>query len=263
MKKVKKYFIAVIGAIIAGSCFYLFWLCPRYTVPILMYHSFENAPAKDNLVTISPDHFEQQMAFLRKNGYHVISLDELVNGLKYGRKFSHNTVVITIDDGYQNNYTYAYPILKKYGFPATIFLATNLMESKDMYLTWTEIKEMSQNNIYFGGHTKNHVYLPSIMDKDVLWDEIAGSKEMIEKHMGHSVGYFCYPTGGFTEEVKNLVKKAGYKGACTTNRGSDFLNRQEFYELNRVSVRNADYSLSFWAKLSGYYNLFRKLRPAS
>ena len=65
------------------------------------------------------------MFFLKEKHYNVIPLDELVKGIKKGKKFAHNTVVITFDDGYQDNYSYAYPILKKYGFPATIFLISD------------------------------------------------------------------------------------------------------------------------------------------
>ncbi len=125
-------------------------------------------------------------------------------------------------------------------------------------MNWKEIRTMSKNNISFGGHTKNEAYLPSIKKKEILWNEIAGCKKLIENKIGKVVDYFCYPTGGFTEEVKVFVRKAGYKGACTTNRGFTELNK-DIYELKRVKVKNSDTikPLSFWAKLSGYYNLFR------
>lgn len=100
-----------------------------------------------------------------------------------------------------------------------------------------------------------------------MWNEIAGCKKAIEEHIGIPVDYFCYPLGGFTKEAEMLVEKAGYKGACVTNRGADILNRHNVYELARISVRNGNpyFSLSnlwapvrFRAKLSGYYNIFRK-----
>ena len=188
------------------------------------------------------------------------------------RKFPHNTVVITIDDGYQNNYTVAYPILRKYGFPATIFIITNVMDTKrsfffrDGFLSWDEVKEMSRNGIVFGAHTKNHVYLPAIEDEQVLWDEIAGSKEAIEKHIGLPVYYFAYPSGGFNPQAKRLTQRAEYKAAFTTSLGRDFLNRRGLYELVRISVRNINpnFSMKNWwggirfrAKLSGYYYALR------
>jgi peptidoglycan/xylan/chitin deacetylase (PgdA/CDA1 family) len=163
-----------------------------------------------------------------------------------------------MDDGYRDNFIYAYPILKKYGSPATIFLIANNIGTDANFLNWDEVNKMSKDNISFGGHTKNHVYLPSIENKDILRDEIAGCKEFIEKHIGIPIGYFSYPRGGFTEKVKLLVKEAGYKAACTTNRGYDILDKNDLYELNRISIRNRDTSFTLWAKLSGYYNLFSR-----
>jgi peptidoglycan/xylan/chitin deacetylase (PgdA/CDA1 family) len=252
------------GAVILTVCFYFFWLYPKYSVPILTYHSFDSS---EGLLSVAPENFEKQMRFLKDKGFHVISFDELVEGIKSNRRFSHNTVVITIDDGYKDNFIYAYPILKKYGFPATIFLVTNYINDAGAdFLNWDEVREMARHNISFGGHTKNHIYLPSVDKEDTLWQEISGSREAIAEHLGAPADYFCYPYGGFTEEAKKLVKKAGYKGACVTNRGFAVLNKTDLYELHRISVRNGDpyFSLSdmsaplrFRAKLSGYYNLFR------
>jgi len=262
-KIIKPFTKVTVGLFILILGFYFFWLYPRYSVPILTYHSFDYGKG---LLSVSPENFEKQMRYLKNKHYNVISFGELVDGIKNRRSFARNTVVITIDDGYKNNFTYAYPILKKYGFPAVIFLITNSIEHAD-FLSWDEVKEMSKNNISFGGHTRNHVYLPSLNKEDVLWDEISGSKKAIEEHAGVPVDYFCYPLGGFTEEAEILAKRAGYKGACATNRGDDILNRHNAYEINRISVRNGNpyFSFSnlfapirFRAKLSGYYNVFKR-----
>lgn len=253
----KKVLIAVLCAVVVIISSFFYWMYSHRAVPILMYHSFDASEKGKGLLFVSPHHFEQQMAFLKKNGYQVIPLDELVDSLKAGKKFPHNAVVITIDDGYQSNYSYAYPILKKYGFPATIFLATSFMGTKKTYLTWDEIKEMAPNGITFGAHTKNHVHLPSITDRNILWDEIAGSKEVIEKQLGSPVMFFAYPTGGCTEEVKELVRKAGFRAACVIHDGHHMVSRKDFYELDRVSIRDTDVGGKFAVKLSGYYNFFR------
>ena len=125
-------------------------------------------------------------------------------------------------------------------------------------MTWDEIKTMLDGNISFGGHTKNNAYLPSVETREILLDETAGCKKLIEEKIGKPVDYFCYPSGGFTQEIKIMLKKAGYKGACATNRGFIELNK-DVYELKRVKVTNSDMTkpFNFWAKLSGYYNLFR------
>jgi peptidoglycan/xylan/chitin deacetylase (PgdA/CDA1 family) len=255
MKILKK---IILVAFIAAAFFcgaYYFWLSPQYVVPILTYHRFGY---KNNSLFVTPENFERQLAYLKNKGYRIISLDELGRGIRQKKKFNHNTVVITVDDGWQDNYTYAYPALKKSGFPVTIFLASSLIGTKNGFLTWEEVMTMQRDGIRFGCHTRNHVYLPAITDPEKLRDEIAGCKEFLQRKLGVPVDWYCYPTGGFTEEIKELVKKAGYSGACTTGRGFVELNK-DVYELKRVKVTNLDTHLafSFWAKLSGYYNLFR------
>ena len=232
---------------------------PRRVTPILMYHSVRED--RENTLSVTPDNFARQMAFLKNNGYMLISLDELVEKIKDRRTFLPRTVVITFDDGYEDNFTNAFPVLEKYGMPATIFLVTGYVNAKKGYLNWDQVRLMGKSGIGFGGHTRNNVYLPSVDDENTLWSEVAGSKEDIEAQTGGKVLYFCYPTGGFNEKVKRAVKKAGYKGACATNRGFDRLNR-DVYELNRIKITDSDMNkpFHFRAKLSGFYNVFRSYR---
>jgi len=273
MKPLKTLLLALVILAVGISCFYSFWLSPRYTVPILTYHYFcsDSSVLRNNssLLFVSQGNFEKQMRYIKVHGYQVIPLDTLVDGLKSGKSFPHNTLVITIDDGVKSIYTYAYPVLRKYGFPATVFLISDFIGTRQGFLDWDEVKEMSKHNISFGGHTRHHVPLAYIEKKDILWDEISGCKQIIESHLGLRIDYFAYPFGSFTEEVTTLIKDAGYKAACATNRGRDRLNRTYPYELNRISIRDADpdfsfanlsNSIRFWSKLSGYYNIFRKTK---
>ena len=255
MKILKKNFALIIFLSIFLGGVYFFYLSPKYVVPILMYHRFGY---EDSSLFVTPENFERQMADIKGKGYEVISLDELVKGIENKRKFNHKTVVLTIDDGYRDNYFHAYPVLKKYDFPATIFIISNYIGNDKDFMTWEQIETMRENDISFGGHTKNQVYLPDIEKKVILWDEIAGCKRAIQNRIRGRINYFCYPTGGFTEEIKKIVRISGYKGACTTNRGFAKSNK-DLYELKRIKVTNADTNkpLSFRAKLSGYYNLFR------
>jgi len=250
--------VSVILAVAALS-FYLFYMRPRRVIPILMYHAVSDD--RDSTLHVTPENFSRQIAFLHENGYSVLSLDELVEDIKGGTGFVPKTVVITFDDGYEDNYLHAFPVLAKYDIPATIFLITDYVDSRGGYLKWDQVRLMMKNGIDFGGHTMSGAYLPSITDTQRLWEEVAGCKKEIELKTGKEAGYFCYPTGGFNEKVKNAVKRAGYKGACTTNRGFDKLNR-DVYELNRVKVTNSDTNkpFHFRAKLSGYYNIFRAFK---
>jgi peptidoglycan/xylan/chitin deacetylase (PgdA/CDA1 family) len=259
MKILKRLLLFIVLAALLAASFYFFYMRPRHVVPILMYHSISAQP--ESSLNVSPENFTRQMDFLKREGYSVISLDELVSGIKSGRKFSSKTVVITFDDGFENNYLYAFPVLAKYKMPATVFLITGYLEKEKGYLTWDQVRLMYENGIDFGCHTRDNVYLPSVKDGESLWIQIEGSKADIKDNAGKEAGYFCYPTGGFNDIVKDVVKKAGYKGACTTNRGSDRYNK-DVYELIRVKITNSDTTkpLHFRAKLSGYYNLFRSLK---
>lgn len=237
------------------------WFNPKYTVPILMYH---NIGYEESSFFVRPENFTKQMEYIKKKGYAVIALEELAESIKNKKPLKRNNVVITFDDGYRDNFQYAYPVLKKLGFPATIFLITDVIGNKysgtgKEFLNWDEVKMMSKNRISFGGHTKTHLYLGSVKDKEAALAEIIGSKKAIEEKIGMPVDYFCYPFGAFNARVKGLVAQAGYQGACTTNRGFAKLNR-DVYELKRIKVTNSDMSkpFSFWAKLSGYYNVLRK-----
>jgi peptidoglycan/xylan/chitin deacetylase (PgdA/CDA1 family) len=234
-----------------------FWTRDRYVVPILTYHNVNPDHTKGMLNTVTPKNFAHQMKFIKAHGYNVISFEDLVDGMKRGRAFARNTVVIQFDDGYEDNYTYAFPVLKTYGFPAMVFLISDKV-GKLGYLTWDQVKEMESYDFKAGAHTRNHEYLPNLSREQAI-EEIAGSKKIIEKNLGHSIDYFCYPSGGFSDEVKGIVAESGYKAAVTTNRGKDRFNR-DLYELKRVRAKDSDGAFVLWAKLSGYYNLFRKAK---
>ena len=251
----KRFIVLFLIVAFLGFLFFL-WFPPRYVVPILMYHSVDN---KAGTFFVSPENFAKQMEYIKKNGYEVITLDELVRSIKDKKHLKGNKVVITFDDGYKDNFINAYPVLKKYQFSATIFLITDFIDKNPAFLSWSEVRIMSKDKISFGGHTKTHFYLGSMLDEKNVFDELAGSKKAIEQQINTPADYFCYPGGGFNERVKSLVVQAGYKGACATNRGfADF--NSDVYELKRIKVTNSDTNkpFSFWAKLSGYYNLFRK-----
>jgi len=258
MRILKRILLVLVVGLTIGCLGFTFWLRDRYVVPILTYHHVGiPSVSKHRLNTVTALSFKHQMSFLKRHGFQVVSFEDFVEGAKEGRSFNRNTVVLQFDDGYEDNYTYAFPILKKHGFPATVFLVSDKVGTPG-FLTWDQIKEMEKYNFVVGAHTRHHVYLPGVSEAQAQ-DEIAGSKKTIEDHLGHKIDYFCYPSGGFTEEIKNFVQDAGYKAAVTTNRGKNLFN-QDLYALKRIRMSTGDdrYSgLVLWFKLSGYYNLFR------
>ncbi|MCD4780571.1 MAG: polysaccharide deacetylase family protein [Candidatus Omnitrophica bacterium] len=256
-KHIKLFFIFFLLIFIAGASAAYFWISPQYVVPIMMYHQVE-AIDHHEANWVQPVHFEQQMEYLSRYKYNVISLSELIDTIGQNKVLPRNTVVITFDDGYKNNYTNAFPILKKYQFPATVFMPSDKVGLEGR-LSYKEIQEMLAHHVDFGSHTRTESYLPDL-DKEQWVKEIEQSKNILDQLLGKNIDLFAYPIGGFSNEIKQLVKDSGYKGACTTNRGYDRYNR-DVYELNRIRFSSKDdSSFVLWAKLSGYYNLFRKLK---
>src|SRR5476651_304410 len=125
MRILRNISLFVVTVFILGSIGYIFWLRDRYFVPILTYHHVGIPSGKWRLNTVSEKSFEYQMCFMKRHGFEVISFDDLVEGIKKGHMFTRNTVVLQFDDGYEDNYKYAYPILKKYNFPAMVFLISD------------------------------------------------------------------------------------------------------------------------------------------
>lgn len=230
----------------------------KYTVPILMYHRVGSYAEQGELNIVSQKSFAHQMKYLHKHGYHVISLDDLVDGITKARSINRNTVVITFDDGFEDNYTQAFPILRKYDHPATFFVVSSWV-GKPNFMTWDQLRDMQASNMEIASHSHQHLYLPDVKEHDQLELEIVHSKKVLEESLGKPVRYFSYPVGGYTEEIKDMVKSAKYKGACATNRGYDRFNTRP-YELKRIRINDRDNWFNMWIKLSGYYNLFRSFK---
>lgn len=200
-------------------------------VPILMYHKVNPDPKTGDMgLRVSPAAFEWEMHYLKDNGYHSVSLGAVVDHFQKGKNLPDKPVVITFDDGYQDNYRYAYPILKKYGFTATIFVVTNTIgginefdykahiQPKNKMLTWNEIKEMNSNGITISAHTLDHVHLTRI-SKTEAKRQIFESKKILEEKLGGKVQYFSYPYGEYNQAVAEMVKESGYLASTTTQLG--------------------------------------------
>ena len=127
------------------------------TIPILTYHRFADN-CSTPLCMPSRD-FERQMRYLKENGYHVITAEDFLSFLEYRRRLPHNSVLITMDDGYRSVYNIAYPILNKYGFKATLFVYTSFVGVSKMAITWNQLKEMKANGFTIGSHTIDHTDL--------------------------------------------------------------------------------------------------------
>jgi peptidoglycan/xylan/chitin deacetylase (PgdA/CDA1 family) len=195
------------------------------TVPILCYHRF--GPRKDKLV-MTAGAFDAQMAYLYKNGYRVIRLSDLIAFLKGKKAVPRKAVVITLDDGYKSAYTIAYPILGKYGFPATIFIYTDYIGAR-AGLTWREIEEMVASGlIEIQPHSKSHSNL-GLRDaredkteyRERVEREVLVPTREIAKRISTLPYAYAYPYGDTNEFVIECIKDRGLRLGVTVQPGGN------------------------------------------
>ncbi len=184
-------------------------------IPVLLYHNIADVfPENDLLLNISPARFEQHMDMLAKKGYHTIDFAQYQAWLEKKASLPENPIIITFDDGYLSNYTYAYPVIKKYGMKSTIFVITSRMgENGTTYphFTWEQAKIMQESGIVdIQSHTHTHQLMNRIAISDAIF-ELRISKYLIEKNMGKSVDYFAFPYGLYSQEVLSAARSAGYR----------------------------------------------------
>lgn len=235
---------------------------------ILCYHSISDARRDALAVTVNS--FRKQMVTLRNRGYQTITLADLVGKLDDNEPIPSKTLVITFDDGYRDVYLNAYPVLEVLGLRATVFLVTDLVNTKQMLypqyyikrfggqpsdyrvLGWGEIREMADYGIEFGSHTCTHANLPTLSSHAVQ-RELVESKRLIEKQVSQPVVSFCYPEGLWSRSVIALLDSAGYQCAVVTpNAASLPMTR---FSLERVSVYRSTNRWLFEFKISRAYRM--------
>ncbi|MFT9056751.1 MAG: polysaccharide deacetylase family protein [Ethanoligenens sp.] len=176
-------------------------------MPVLMYHSI-SIQAGNNLC-IPPALFASEMDWLQANGYTTLSMDELYAHVNAHTALPDKVVVITLDDGYFDNYTNAYPVLKKDGLKATVFMISGKIGTSN-YMVASQLKEMSQNGIDIEDHTVTHGYL-SKMTYSQQVAELQDSKASLEQITGKPVLYVAYPYGDYNANTLRAAQAIGYK----------------------------------------------------
>jgi len=232
----------------------------QYVVPIVMYHSVNPDAVPEKRREVSVGALERQMHFLKSHHYNVLSLENVVTLMKNKKKIPAKTIAITFDDGYKDNYIYAFPILKKYNLPATIFIIVNEVGRPDR-LSWQDIKIMQDSGlVVFGSHAVGPDPLVKIESEGELKMQIFDSKKILEEKLDRTVNAFSYPEGRFNAKIRQLIMDAGYKLAVATNPGKNFPNDDNF-ALKRLRISSTSNNLLiFWIETSGYYNFIREHR---
>ncbi|MBI5651922.1 MAG: polysaccharide deacetylase family protein [Chloroflexi bacterium] len=217
-------------------------------IPILMYHNLKELPRTaselERTWTVSPQNFEKQIAWLAEKNFNAITMAQLVAHFKRNQPLPSKPIVISFDDGWVEQYTVAFAILKKYNLSGTFFIYTTPID-RNRYLSWAQIKEMSAARMDIQAHTLTHPHLVAIVPGEAQ-REISESKRIIESKLNQPVVAFAYPFGEYNSATIEMLKRAGIASAVTL--ASGYRQRaDELFTLHRIRVSYDD-SLDEFAK---------------
>jgi len=230
-------------------------------IVILMYHIIDWSKAeRESKYCCLPLRFAQQMEYLSKSGYSLINLNDVADILDGDKSIDSDAVAVTFDDGFEDFYRNAFPILSRFNVPATLFMVSDRIggdndwmhcsgSPKRKLLSQSELSELADNGILIGSHTRTHPKLNEISgDKSFLYEEIHDSKCELENKLGCDIQHFAYPYGLFDDTAVESVKQSGYRTACSTRSG---FNRSEIdpFLLRRIEVFGSDRLWHFKQKL--------------
>jgi len=201
--------------------------------PILMYHAFAGPGERASRFVLPVSQFTRQIAWLKRLGYCVMSLEEFLRHQRHYEMLPRSSVVVTMDDGYAEFPTLVYPILQRYSVPATLFLVSNMVGADNNWAnhsdlrgralaSWEEIRKMSYGLVQFGAHTRTHPILTRLTLQQAQ-EEISGSKADLESALGRPIHTIAYPFGEYNEQIQALVENAGFIGACSADPGLNSL----------------------------------------
>jgi len=224
----------------------------RHYIPIIGLHAVE-----DDIeipIELYTSYFDSLCSTLKDFGFETITFIDLLSYLDSGTALPEKPVIITSDDGYQDIYTNAFPILKKYDFKMTVFLITGFIGNSDSdrkvnyfdsdrhvpmrpILTWPEILEMYEYGCEFQSHSVNHIRLGIASDEEFIY-ELAQSKRDIESHLGNQVLFFAWPYGNYSPDKLSLIPEVGYRGAVRHAGGIEDVRTINLNDIKRVEFNS-------------------------
>ncbi len=238
----------------------------RRAIPILMYHAIADEGNNDTRpyyeTRTSVARFAEHLTWLHANAYRTVGLDSLFTG--NSARAAAKNVVITFDDGFQDFYTLAAPMLAEKGFTATMFVPTGYVsESRQQFksracMTWSEVRELHSAGFTFGSHTVTHPQLRSLSSNQIEY-EVRTSKQTLEDQTGVSAGFFAYPYAypetdrAFAERLRGTLQDCGYRAAVNTSIGTAIVGNGDFF-LKRLPINDWDDPALFQAKMKGAYD---------
>jgi len=217
-------------------------------VPILMYHSISHSTnRKFKQFTVSPSLFAEHMLYLHQQLYTPITVTQFMNGLSQEDvALPEKPVILTFDDGFADFFVEVLPILKRYRFVATLYVATAFVndtscwlkhegESARPMLTWDQLLKLSTHGIECGAHSHHH-YRLDMLSHIITQDEIVQSKRLLEQHLGQEIVSFAYPYGYYTTTIRKQVREVGFTSACAVKHQFSSA-KSDAFTLPRLMVR--------------------------
>jgi len=242
------------------------WRPSNKGLPILMYHKIGDPPSGSKLkkLWVSSKMLRRQMAYLSEEGYHPVTFRDIYDAWDGIKPLLANPVLITFDDGYMNNYTEAFPILRDFGFRATLFVVVQTVgwdnhwhdpqaEARIPMVSWAQLKELQNAGWEIGSHSMNHPNLTKLEIKEVAI-ESEKSRRIIGEFLDVIPQTFAYPYGAGEddESIREAVKNAGYRIALGIHAGKGALDQMKMspYHLPRIFVRGDETMFDFHLQIT-------------
>lgn len=229
---------------------------------ILTYHHLERPPESgdERGLFVAPEAFERQLAWLAAVKIPVLSLDDLRTRLLAADGAPIRAAAITFDDGYEDNFLHALPLLKRFGFTATFFITTGWIGGASpqghRMMNVDQIRSMAEAGMTIGSHTVTHPWLARIPIEETR-RELADSKAALESILGPPVRWVCYPSGSFNPAVEDAARELGYAGGCSVIRDNR-IHAGQIFHLPRVMVMPDTTMLRFRYYFSPLYHLLHE-----
>jgi peptidoglycan/xylan/chitin deacetylase (PgdA/CDA1 family) len=239
------------------------------SIPVLMYHRITEraASASSHGIWVTADQFIAQVHSLRQRGFETITFRDYDRFLQGQGRLPHHPIILTFDDGYEDNYTHALPILLDVGYRAVIFAVTDKKRRRNFWdsgepevtlLSSAQMRELNRSGMEIGSHTVTHPRLPQTAVK-IVRRELRESKESLQQTLGSEVISFAYPYGDLQPAIKTLVEEAGYRFAVAADSGPVTFY-QDFLEIRRTQVFPWTTRTGFWKKTLPIYNRYKSIK---
>lgn len=229
-------FLAILALLAAGAVVAFRRACRTESRPDrilgLLYHrlvtddQYARCPPTEKIFSIAAGRFKEQMEYLKREGYSVVTLDAVVDYLKRGTTLPPKPVLVTFDDGCVSVYDQAFPVLRSLGFPAVLFVTTDpaswvfsLGTNAQRRVTEDEMRELEAGGITIGSHAVTHGALESMSEPEIA-SELGDSKRTLEAVLGHEVRYFAVPLNWYGPKVRQAAERLGYRAVCTSDNGT-------------------------------------------